>query len=1314
MNLDRLLSSAPWAVAALVQVSLLALLGLLAWMAARRRGPALRGAVLAATLCGLLAVPVLAVVAPVWLPLPEWAIPSATVPSGPSASVAAPAFVLAPPVSPEFVAVLVPQPGGEGKLDGPAIEKKAGENDGVKVEAVFVNLSVAGDEAAVAPMLPTSSPPAPEPSSSWPLAGTLLALWFVGTTVCLARALVRLALLYRCARRARPVREAEWTEPLALLARRYGIGRVSLRESPAVTSPLTLGMFRPVILLPCQRRHWPAGQPALVLAHELAHARRGDFAAGLVAELAACLCWFHPLVRWLAGRLRLEQEFAADAWAASAAADATDYVRCLARLALGMGRGRGSLAPTLWRRRPEVFRRIDMLRTSPVGQSPRLGRTATCVVAALALVACLAVAGIGAIPPAEAGPTAATPSAQEARATADSHGDPLPGGALARLGTTRMRHGGDVFFVAFGPGGKAMFTAGQDNTVRLWDLATGNEVRRFARPKPLAPKVAPKKDKGAPGEVQVEEIMMMMGGAQDSGGNFSVAVAPGGKVLAISGGNVVQLYDVETGKELPQIEVPSGNLNSLLFSPDGQTVAGRVAGGGLFAWSAQTGKVVQEIKPPQRPRQDGVAIVIGGGGNDAPGLAFTPDGKALVAAGVDYKKDQAQHSVKFWDVASGKEIKKVSAPEGVNVSGVAVAPDGKLMAYGAGDSVHVCDSETGKEICKIQTGGVVSLGFTPDSKALAVRNRNKRLRLWEARTGKELHQLSDPEPPRQTGGLAFFFIGGFSGPELRTLSISGDGQRIAAVAGSTFRIWDVASGKEVSLLEGHWRTPSTIAVTRDGKTVISWGMDRVVRRWEAASGKALGTFAAPRGTTLAAFSPDARVVALANTDNSVRLHDTSTGKELSQIKGRQAGASALAFAPDGKVLAARGNDDFIRLYDVARGTELRAINVRPEPAARAGGTVIIFGGGGRRSNGTGPGVAFSPDGRLLVAPVSNNEGGAGNALAFFDAATGKELRKIESPRGIASYAFSPDGRTLAAENVDRTVTLWEVASGKERARMGQPVEVKPQTDNGLRAVVDLDGLANNFSDPAGPVGVTFSPDGRALMVRGPGRSVRIWDVVALKEIDQLKGHSGRIETVAIAPTGKALASGAADTTILVWDVASAMKDVARPRPMELKPADLETIWSDLSGADASKASTGIQKLVAAGAVSFLGEHLKPAVRVDPSKLGGWIADLDSDTFAVRREAVTNLVKVGEQAVPALQKALASEPPLETRKRLEELIDQLTGGVLSPEQLRVVRAVEALEHMGTLDARRLLRSLADGASGALPTREAQAALARMAE
>jgi hypothetical protein len=221
-------------------------------------------------------------------------------------------------------------------------------------------------------------------------------------------------------------------------------------------------------------------------------------------------------------------------------------------------------------------------------------------------------------------------------------------------------------------------------------------------------------------------------------------------------------------------------------------------------------------------------------------------------------------------------------------------------------------------------------------------------------------------------------------------------------------------------------------------------------------------------------------------------------------------------------------------------------------------------------------------------------------------------------------------------------------------------------------------------------------------------------VAAGKEVGQLKGHGGRVETVAFAHDGKTVASGAADTTVLLWDAASVRKGLTEPKAVELSAADVEAVWGDLAGEDAAKAIRGVRKLASAPgrAVPFLEGHVKPVARVDARKIDGWIADLESEKYAVRSEAQANLLKTGEQAVPALRKVLAASPPLETRKRAEELVERLTTGTLSAEQRRVVRAVEALERTGTPEARRLLRALADGAPGALATREAGAALERM--
>src|SRR6202035_1974565 len=115
----------------------------------------------------------------------------------------------------------------------------------------------------------------------------------------------------------------------------------------------------------------------------------------------------------------------------------------------------------------------------------------------------------------------------------------------------------------------------------------------------------------------------------------------------------------------------------------------------------------------------------------------------------------------------------------------------------------------------------------------------------------------------------------------------------ASAAGSTVRVWETATGKELHLLDGHRRAPSAIADAADGKSVSSWGPDRVIRRWETATGKSLGSFTAPAGTTLGAFSADGRAVALANADDTIRLPDSTGCKELHRLQGAGGRFAAL-------------------------------------------------------------------------------------------------------------------------------------------------------------------------------------------------------------------------------------------------------------------------------------------------------------------------------------------------------------------------------------------------------------------------------------
>ncbi len=157
---------------------------------------------------------------------------------------------------------------------------------------------------------------------------------------------------------------------------------------------------------------------------------------------------------------------------------------------------------------------------------------------------------------------------------------------------------------------------------------------------------------------------------------------------------------------------------------------------------------------------------------------------------------------------------------------------------------------------------------------------------------------------------------------------------------------------------------------------------------------------------------------------------------------------------------------------------------------------------------------------------------------------------------------------------------------------------------------------------------------------------------------------------------------------------------------------METAWRTLLGGDAKAAYEAIRALASSpdAAVQLLARHLKPAVPIDAKRIDACLRDLDSDKFAVREQATRDLKQLGDQAAPVLERFLAGSPTPEARRRVELVLEKAL--VQEPQRLRQIRALEALEWMGSDGARRLLETLAKGAPDARLTRDAKAALARL--
>jgi hypothetical protein len=222
------------------------------------------------------------------------------------------------------------------------------------------------------------------------------------------------------------------------------------------------------------------------------------------------------------------------------------------------------------------------------------------------------------------------------------------------------------------------------------------------------------------------------------------------------------------------------------------------------------------------------------------------------------------------------------------------------------------------------------------------------------------------------------------------------------------------------------------------------------------------------------------------------------------------------------------------------------------------------------------------------------------------------------------------------------------------------------------------------------------------------------EVATGNERQTFAGHKGGVVSLTFSADANTLVSGGNDTTLLVWDLTGRGGATGGV----LSADDLNARWLDLLGNDAPRAYQAVRTFAAspAAAVGLFRERIKPISPPDEKRIAKFIAELDSDEFSVRKNAATELEKLGDLAAAACRKALSGQPALEVRRRLEALLGKLAAEARQPsaERLRVLRALEVLELARTDEARNLLATLAQGAPGAWLTQEARAGITRITQ
>jgi dipeptidyl aminopeptidase/acylaminoacyl peptidase len=493
------------------------------------------------------------------------------------------------------------------------------------------------------------------------------------------------------------------------------------------------------------------------------------------------------------------------------------------------------------------------------------------------------------------------------------------------------------------------------------------------------------------------------------------------------------------------------------------------------------------------------------------------------------------------------------------------------------------------------------------------------------------------------------------------------------------------AGAVVRLHHSREAAANAVAFSPDGKILATAGADGIVRLWDPQTGQSLSRTAEAPPLRFLEFAPDGRTLLASERTGHFRLWAVPTGGAKEAPRGHDQLVRTVAFSPDGKTLATCAwYDSIIHLRELPGGADRRLLVGDNAANGRGAAHDLHQARLQRLLDSTFTALRFTPDGGRLLACT------LGNDLTVWDVRTGERRWVVPGRRRRASLyhsaAFPPNGRLWAAASVEHHAGMWDALTG------GQLLETRlPETTRRSWAV-------------------GFSGDGRLVAFGGGDERgvLQLHETASGREVRTREGFSAAVLALASSPDGRLLATAADDGAVIVWDL-----DVLAPAPKSVASGrdDPGRLWLALADED------GYRKMLALaaspGAVPFLRERLHPATAPAPAELDRFVRELDDNRFEVRERARQELGRVGPPAVAALRRALNGKPSLEVRRRVEQLLEELDRPSPAAEEVRLLRAVDALEQIGTPEARRVLQTLTAGAPDASLTWEARAALDRLA-
>jgi WD40 repeat protein len=554
------------------------------------------------------------------------------------------------------------------------------------------------------------------------------------------------------------------------------------------------------------------------------------------------------------------------------------------------------------------------------------------------------------------------------------------------LGSPNMRHSGAVRACIFSPDGMTFVSASDDGTLKLWNAATGKEIRTFIGHADAVSGCAFSPDGTLLVSASFDKTLKLWEVTNSleirtftghQGPVLSCSFSPDGSHLAsASTDKTIKLWKVSGAKAIRTFTGHKDAVYDCTFSPDGAYLVSTSLDKTLKLWELASGKEIRTFTGHKAAVSS---------------CAFSLDGTNLVSASAD-------HTLKLWEVKSGKATLTFNEHKGW-VYNCAFSPDGSHLVSASSDrTLKLWEVNSGKEIRAFtgHTDSVWGCAFSPGGTRLVSASRDNTLKLWEVASGKEIRAF--------TGHMAPVYSCTFSPTGTHLVSSSRD---------KTLKLWEMASGKEIRTFSGHIDPVWGCAFSPDGCLLVSASEDKTLKLWEIASGKEIRTFTGHTDHIRAcAFSPDGRLLVSASEDKTLKLWEMTSGKEIRTFTGHTDHIRACAFSPDGCLLVSASEDETLKLWDTASGEIIRFF---------------------RRHKDVVSSCAFSPDGTYLVSASFDK------TLKLWKLSNRRAIRTLKGHTdAVLNCDFSQSGNHLVSVSEDKTLKLWEVESGKLLKSMQLP------------------------------------------------------------------------------------------------------------------------------------------------------------------------------------------------------------------------------------------------------------------------------------